>query len=174
MTKCERNKVSRMALIIVASIIPVFLTCAFALADAGNPPAATQAPAIFWITLVIVTAFIALLMLSLIKGLMGSQEWTFADALSEESDPQPSPPPAGKPVMVASSSRLIAFLGLIVILALFLGVGYYLLWCLFTQRELKELDYTIKYFYSGLVLFAPYIVNKFSDAFSIFKPAAKQ
>jgi hypothetical protein len=173
MTTCERNKVSRMALI-AASITPVFLTCDLALAEGGNPPAPAQAPAIFWITLVIVTAFIALLMLSVIRGLMGSQEWTFADALSEEADPQPSPPPAGKPVMVASSSRLIAFLGLIVILALFLGVGYYLLWCLFTQTPLSQLDNTTKYFYSGLVLFAPYIVNKFSDAFSIFKPAAKQ
>jgi hypothetical protein len=162
----------------IATLAPMpvlFLMCVTRLASAATPESssisAVQAPAMFWVTVIIVTIFIAVLMLSVLRGLIGSQQWTLVDALSEEADPQPSPlQPGQKPVMVASASRLIAFLGLVVILSLFLGVGYYLLWCLFTGRSTSHLSDITSYFYSGIVLFAPYIINKFSDAFSIFKP----
>jgi len=138
----------------------------------GTPPVDKHPATILWFTIILVTTFLAFCMICVVWGLRGTT-WTLADALSEEADPQPPVPPnatpPAKPVMVASSSRLIALLGLFVILSLFIGVGYYMLWCLFTNGPLEPLKDVTSYFYAGIVLFAPYIVNKFSDAFSIFK-----
>jgi len=147
----------------------LFLMSGTGLAEGSSSPE-KPLPSVFWFTVVVVTVFLIVLLLSIIRGLVNSKEWSLADALSEEADPQPMPAPGQKPVMVASASRLIALLGLFVILALFLGVGYYIIWCLFTNSQLTVLKDVTSYFYAGIVLFAPYIVNKFSDVFSVFKP----
>jgi hypothetical protein len=64
-------------------------------------------------------------------ALLKSKEWSLADTVSEEAYPQPAALPAngeGKPIMVASTSRLVALMRLLGILSMFLGVGYYILW----------------------------------------------
>jgi hypothetical protein len=168
MKRCEDKS---FAAGVVTFALPLFLllTSGTGLAQGPSSPEKPLTP-VFWFTVVVVTIFLVVFMLSLIRGLMSSKEWSLADAVSEETDPQPPLASGQKPIMVASSSRLIALLGLFVILSLFLGVGYYILWCLFTNCQMTSLKDVTSYFYAGLVLFAPYIANKFSDAFSIFKP----
>ncbi len=163
----DKSFVVRVAVFALPLFLLVMNGAVFAQAPASLEKAA---PPIFWFVIVMVTLFVVVFMFAILRGLLSSKDWTLAEALSEEADPQPTPAPDKKPIMVASSSRLIALLGLFVILSLFLGVGYYILWCLFTNSQMTNLKDVTSYFYAGVVLFAPYIVNKFSDAFSVFKP----
>lgn len=114
--------------------------------------------------------------------------WSLADALSEEADvtpegaaPQagaaagvPPVPPATTMVVTtlhASSSRLIAFLGSIVILFLFLGFGMVMIYDFATTGALPSSASSVKdYLLTGLTLFAPYAVNKVSSLFEGLAP----
>ena len=78
-------------------------------------------------------------LLCLLAGVKSSPAWNLADALSEEAADQGSSfPPRVKPVVVASSSRLVAFLGMSVILSLYqvFGCGY--LWEVATNASSFE------------------------------------
>lgn len=103
---------------------------------------------------------------AVVRLLKQAPAWSLADALAEEADLGDAG--AGKTVMVASTSRLIAFLGMVAILALFLGFGAFVLWGVAeTGRAPANCDDFSKYLLGGVTLFAPYVVNKFSAAFSI-------
>ena len=72
------------------------------------------------------------------------------------------------PALVGSSSRLIAFLGTIGLLAMFMGTGFYLLWAFFNGKgnEAKVAAETVgSYLLYGSSLFAPYAVNQMKAAF---------
>jgi hypothetical protein len=103
--------------------------------------------------------------------------WSLANALSEESDLtvldtnnlpySVNGAVVKETVLVASTSRLIAFLGSTAILALFLGFGDFALWDFGTTGTLPDsLKDAITFMVSGLTLFAPYAVNKASAALS--------
>lgn len=97
-----------------------------------------------------------------------------AQPVSEEAGNQPNPLPLGvKPVMVASSSRLIALVGLLNILGVFLGFGYYFLYPAFAQGSIDAgaMKGVIYYLFSGAVMFAPYLANQLQNAFSSFAGA---
>ncbi|MGO4437398.1 hypothetical protein [Rhizobium sp. RAF56] len=117
--------------------------------------------------------------------------WSLTDALSEEvtlsqmtNDGVPilapaQPPTPGAPatttvqtVMVttlrASSSRVIALVGTISILMLYIGFGLAYLNRFVVTGQVPELGNITQFFYAGLVLFAPYIANKFASIFSYF------
>ena len=89
--------------------------------------------------------------------------WSIADALSEEvettwldADGKPVLDAKGEPLkattLKASSSRLIALVGMIAILVIYVGFG--------------DIDKLLWFLVSGGTLFAPYLVNKTSAAFS--------
>jgi hypothetical protein len=108
--------------------------------------------------------------------------WSIAGALSEK-DPnaataqpvpavapgEPAANPANQaPVPSPSTSRLIAFFGMIAMLAFFIGFGSYLLWALFTDRgtQAKDAFDAVKsYLLYGTALYAPYALNQVSSAF---------
>lgn len=137
----------------------------------------------FIFTLVIVTG-VLLWGLRILQGVLlrpdpDNPKLRFIDkALSEkrfvcEVDPQPSPtpnpPPAGqKSDETPSTSRLGAAVGTLVLAVMALGVGYYMLWSLFTHQTV-DLTSIGTYFLSGSALFAPYAFNQLS---SIFKGGA--
>ncbi len=100
----------------------------------------------------------------------GERGWRLSDALSEEGEI--TGPGGGKQtVMLASTSRLIALLGMIVIMALFLGVGTIVIWELAQAGTAPFLDGVLKYFLAGAGLFIPYSVNQIRSGFeSIGKP----
>jgi hypothetical protein len=124
----------------------------------------------FWIVVGMITSVLGLLLMFLLAGLMRSNTWSLADALSEEAAYQPNPLPAGtKPIMVASSSRLIAFLGLVVILCLYLGIGYAYIWDRFFKPDAAiNMKNLLAFLFGGATMFAPYLVNVLSTAFSSY------
>lgn len=104
--------------------------------------------------------------------------WSLADALSEEADvtvvdnagvPQlVNGAIVKKTVLAASSSRLIAFVGTIAILFLFVGFGVFVLWGFAKTGEVTASAKEITtYLVGGMTLFAPYVVNKFSSVFGL-------
>jgi len=129
----------------------------------------------FWFVIVVVSAFI-LLAFAALRSSLANSKWTLSDALSEAETP-PNPAGAGatagaggganEPKMSASSSRLIAFIGMIILSALFLGVGYFTLWALFfgQPKDVQAVKDTGTVFLTGSALFAPYAFNKLADVF---------
>ncbi|WP_051593886.1 hypothetical protein [Bordetella hinzii] len=79
-------------------------------------------------------------------------------------NPAPSPPAGQKSDEVPSTSRLGAAVGTLVLAVMALGVGYYMLWALFTQQSV-DLSTIGTYFLSGSALFAPYAFNQLSSIF---------
>lgn len=139
---------------------------------------------IFIFTLVIVTG-VLLWGLRILQGVLlrpdpDNPKLRFIDkALAEKRlvrtvDPPPQPNPAPNPSPpqpigqkaddVPSTSRLGAAVGTLVLAIMALGVGYYMLWSLFTQQGV-DLSSIGTYFLSGSALFAPYAFNQLSSIF---------
>ena len=116
------------------------------------------APPEFVIYLVIGALYLAITAcgVAVARALRRAPSWSLADALSEEADT--SDASGGKTVMAASTSRLIAFLGMIGILALFLGFGAFVLWGVAeTGRVPSQSAEFSQYLLGGVTLFAPYV-----------------
>ncbi len=89
-----------------------------------------------------------------------ARQWRLSDALSEEVSFVDA---AGHTVslLVASSSRLIAMLGLIVILSLYIGVGMVVLFAFATGGAVPSIvDSVLKFLVGGAGLFVPYLANQ--------------
>ena len=86
-------------------------------------------------------------------------------------------PPTSTPlhtvtVLEASTSRLIALVGMIVILLMDLGFGVFSLFTFgFTCSMPASSGAVTAFLYSGHILFAPYVANKIS---SVFQPMVRQ
>lgn len=118
------------------------------------------------------------------------KEWSLADALSEDVElsattevkeskngvdtvtKTPLYDGDGKPFLVtemkASSSRLIALIGMLVILFMYIGFGSLLLLDFGKNNKISDpdaLSEIIKFLVAGMTLFAPYLVNKFASLF---------
>jgi hypothetical protein len=119
------------------------------------------------------------------KAALAKSSWSLADALSEEADVTftqdsddvrtPKFDDNMKPIMVtelcASSSRLIAFVGLIAILMMFMGFGVFVLYFFAMGSGIPPgLDQVSKFLLAGMTMFAPYIVNKFASVFDWVTP----
>jgi hypothetical protein len=138
------------------------------------------------IGVVLFGSFIALLF---IRASLINLKWKLADALSEdveislvttnaEGREEVKLDASNKPTMVtvmsASVSRLIAFMGMMVILFMFLGFGIFTLYSFaFTGVMPESTDKVIQFLAGGLTLFAPYLVNKFSKIFESISPKAR-
>jgi hypothetical protein len=62
-----------------------------------------------------------------------------------------------------------ALLGLLNILGVFIGFGYYFLYAAFAGTvSLTDMKSVIYYVFSGAVMFAPYLANQLQSAFSSF------
>jgi len=119
----------------------------------------------------------------LIRKDVSNSTWSISDALSEEVEvtalkedgktpviDEESKKPLLKKVMCASSSRLVALMGMIVIVMMFVGFGTFSLYKFAIGEELKDIDNVKDFLFAGLTLFAPYIVNKFSNIFGSLSP----
>ena len=137
------------------------------------------APPAWFIYLVIIAVFAALFFaLAAVRQHLGrASGWSLADALSEESDltvldasgqvQLQGNTPLKKTVLVASSSRLIALVGMLAILALFIGFGVFILWGFAeTGCVPSSASEALKFMLGGMTFFAPYAVNKVAGAVS--------
>jgi hypothetical protein len=140
----------------------------------------------FAIFIVIISAFLMVGLLVFVLGRLknAGDKWSIADALSEEvevgtteKDPNTKLPIknnegniAMTSEMKASSSRLIALLGLIAILALYVGAGLSVIYEFALNHTVPSGTKDIaQFFLYGLVMFAPYAVNKVTSMFDAFK-----
>jgi hypothetical protein len=133
--------------------------------------------------IIIIALFSCLIMLMIFSHIKADPKWSLADALSEEyqitpmnSDKiTPQLDKDGKPLIIsemrASSSRVIALVGMIVILLMFIGFGIFALYNFAKTGQMPDsIDQVIKFLLAGLTLFAPYVVNKFSGIFDSLSP----
>jgi len=166
----------QLALAMLSVGLAAILSPSAAWAQAAPAPSSgfgVSRESVFWVTLWIMTAILAFAFVFVALGLLRSRDWQLGDAVSEEAGNQPDPLPIGtKPIMVASSSRLIALLGLLNILGVFLGFGYYFLYSAFAgTMHLEDMKSVIYYLFSGAVMFAPYLANQLREAFTSFGAA---
>jgi|GEM_PF-351854 len=125
----------------------------------------------------------------LIRAALSNTNWNLGDALSEEVEissvttnagsKEDTKPDEVKPptviVMSASISRLIAFMGMMVILFIFIGFGVFTLYSYaFTGEMPDSTDKVIQFLAGGLTLFAPYLVNKFAGIFENVLPKSNK
>lgn len=153
--------------------ILLFLACSLpstVFAGASSPfpaGAAASSSGAFWFTIILVTIFLAIGFSTMRKALKG---WDLKDALSEEASMPAAAPPdkllssSGRPYMVPSSSRLISFMGSLVLVALLMGLGYYLIWAYFSGGPVPDIKNITDFLLAGSGIFIPYAVNKVGNA----------
>ena len=140
----------------------------------------TITPDWFVYTIVGLSIFAIFIGIAVFGGrLLNDKSWSLSDAISEEIQVT-ALEADGKNIkyksdgtqeiltkLGASSSRLIAFLGALVILGLFIGFGIFALVGFGKTGKIPSgMSDAIKFLVGGLTLFAPYAVNQFSSIFS--------
>jgi hypothetical protein len=117
-----------------------------------------------------------------IKAALEKTDWSLANAVSEEVEITAKDEngkimldPAGIPLMEtklsASTSRLVALMGTIVLLFMFVGFGAFAMFEFGMSGQLPDsISQVVEFMLAGLTLFAPYAVNKVSSLFSTVAP----
>jgi hypothetical protein len=122
----------------------------------NNTPPPTPMPGVA-ITLIMIAIVSAVTGSVILIGVRLKQSgWSLRDALTEPSVPGTGGAP---PIGASSSSRLIALLGMVVILILFVGVGLVAVWQ-FAENNRVDLSQFQNYFLAGASLFIPYVMNQ--------------
>lgn len=136
------------------------------------------------IAIILIGSLVALL---LIRKTLDQSKWSLSDALSEEvtitamkaADANgvitPQLDDTNKPIMItelrASTSRMIALMGMMVILIMFVGFGVIALYSFAKTGNMPDsIDKVVSFLMAGLTLFAPYVVNKFTSIFKSLQP----
>ncbi len=136
--------------------------------------------------IVLFVVFASLVAVLLVSRALSDTNWSLAKALSEEVEvtltetdankvTKPVLDASGKPSMAkelcASSSRLVALMGMIAILIMFIGFGATTLFSFAKTGNIpSSVSDVLKFLAGGLTLFAPYVVNKFSNIFESISP----
>lgn len=151
------------------------VSASYEFAVAENPKIDPNSPSVQHYAKVFaaITALLFILLVVIVVVLivyMAKGKWSLADALSEESSSQPkeivvSQDGQSNVVMVASTSRLIALLGLLGILTTVLGIGYAIIWNLFLYGTVPPLTQVRSFLFGAACLFAPYLANQVRAAF---------
>ena len=95
------------------------------------------------------------------KGLDGA-----TDVVTKEPVYDKEGKPVLAPVLKASSSRVIALMGMLAILFMFIGFGTFALYGFGKVGARPEsIDKVVNFLVAGMTLFAPYVVNKFASLF---------
>ncbi len=133
----------------------------------------------FVILIVLIGSLVSIL---IIRSSLSDTTWSLSNALSEgidltemDKDGKPIMDASNKPIVVtklnASSSRMVALMGMIAILLMFLAFGSFSLFAFAKTGEMpSSIDQVVKFLIAGLTLFAPYAVNKFSKLFEGLAP----
>jgi hypothetical protein len=117
----------------------------------------------YWIAFGVITGFLVFAVLGMLSSLKG--QWSLAGALSEKKTVTVNAQSTTTQEAGGSASRLIATLGTLVLAAIMLGVGYAMIWSLFTRGQIPALEGIGPYLLGGAALFAPYAFNQLKEAF---------
>jgi len=151
-------------------------------ATTGCPDHCAPPPSWFVYAVIGLIVLAALVAMLIVRASISSSNFSLGEALSEEAeltatdkDGQPIADASGKPVaitrLVGSTSRVIALMGSIVLMVLFIGFGSFVLYYFGTgQGAPKDTEEVIRFLVAGLTLFAPYAVNKFASLFEGLAP----
>ncbi len=100
-----------------------------------------------------------------------SGQWSLGNALSEESSFQPKEiNQKSDVIMFASTSRLIALVGLMGILGVVIAIGYSIAWNLYVYGNVPDISQIRSFLLGSATLFAPYLANQLTG---MFTPSAK-
>ena len=152
-------------------------------AASASPWSAPNKFALYGVPLVVLLG--SLMTILSIQRALKPGTWSLADALSEEvslptwketTDPagnktrepvlDKDQKPVLAPEMRASTSRVIALMGSVVLLFMYVGFGVFALYGFGKNGQVpKEMDGVVSFLVAGMTLFAPYVVNKFSSLF---------
>jgi hypothetical protein len=172
------------------------VSCGLAFCATAGAPSAAQAAdgGAVWVApdprfiyaLVIVVLAACVISLLLIRAALTVSVWSFSDALSEPTELAATEADgagvqrikldaAGNPMKVtqmrASSSRMLALMGAVVILLMFMSFGSVALFSFASTGEMPpSTDKVINFLVAGMTLFAPYAVNKFASVFESLSP----
>jgi len=173
------------------SILMSTLVWAEEAAKPAAPPTPATWPVPHWAFLYAVVLLVLLgsfLALAYISAALVAPKWSLAEALSEEVQVTEMVEVQGKqgvttarldangkPIMITkmgpSSSRLIALMGMMVILLMFLGFGAFVLYSFGKTGNMPSTTKdVVRFLLGGLTLFAPYAVNKFASIFESLSP----
>jgi len=84
-------------------------------------------------------------------------------------------PESDEPRVESSSSRLIAFVGMLAVVTVFVGMSNCVLWhCFLPDTHDPDTGVLLKFLCGGASLFVPYAVNQFRSAFESFGAPAKK
>jgi hypothetical protein len=185
----DRNAPTRFVRLSGLKIVLLFISTASWTVNSAAAQAAEASnnaiplPLVYSVIVVVLVS--TLLGIAAVRAALSDSAWSLSDALSEEVEVTLEQDVDGikmpkfddnlKPVMVtelrASSSRLIALLGLIAIMMMFIGFGVFILyWFALGYDVSNRLDGILKFLLAGMTMFAPYAVNKFSSLFDWMTP----
>jgi hypothetical protein len=137
---------------------------AFQVIDGNSPSVAAYNDAfrvVTWTLVILGFMLIIALWHAAAKG-----KWSLGTTLSEETAVQPQKINGSADViLVGSTSRLIALVGLFGILVIVLGIGYSIIWNLFVAGKSPDLSYVKSFLFGAASLFAPYLANQVRAAF---------
>lgn len=166
--------------------IPVALLATPAVAEETGKWVSPESWFVYLVIFVVLVGSLATLLI--IRSALGKTKWSLSDALSEEVEITASESDGNgnsKPIMLksdpdktlsitemrASASRMIAMMGMVIILLMFLGFGAFALFSFATTGIMPaSIDKVVNFLMAGLTLFAPYVVNKFSAVFEGLMP----
>ena len=118
----------------------------------GREPAGAAAiDFLYWTIFWVITAMYVLIFVGVVIPLRRTPGWSLAGALYETDASG-----AGKP----SASRIIAFFGSLVLMIIFIGVGYCVIWDILHSLPLPNIN---GFLLTGMSLFAPYAANQFKS-----------
>lgn len=146
-------------------VFVLFLVAALATGAFFAPAWFTPATSVAYILIGVVLLGTTATILIIRDGLLNSK-WSLAEALSEDADASiDDPANPGKKLVVSTSkssmSRLIAFMGMMAILILYVSIGAACIWGLVQTGKFPDSALQgAAFLTSGMSLFVPYIVNK--------------
>lgn len=135
----------------------------------------------FIYTIILLMLIGSIISMLLIRSALMNSQWSLANALSEQVEltkqtEYGSPlMENNQPVLIKkmqpSSSRIIALMGTIAILFLFLSFGAFALFHFAKLGQMPDgINKVVTFLTAGLILFAPYVVNKISNSFEALSP----
>ena len=118
----------------------------------------------FWAIFTVMGLLVFSLAVAVTVGLTWPKPFSLADALSTPSPVQPKIERAEDVLLIGSTSRLIAFIGLLGILCLAVGVGFSIVFSILVKGTTPDLKPVSWFLASMASLFAPYLANQVKEA----------
>lgn len=127
---------------------------------------------IFWAVFTVMSLLVFSLSIAVTVGLLWPRPFSLSEALSAPSPVQPKIDKPSDVLLLGSTSRLIAFIGLLGILCLALGVGYSVVYDIIIRDKTPELTQVSWFLGAMASLFAPYLASQVKETVASAKASS--